>query len=140
MNKNNKKSNSILSIVVLFIVAILFSVILLQGVKIKETDDMISISGGLFYSEEIAYSDIKDIELRDVIIYGNRVNGASLLKYRLGNFKNDEFGNYKLFADSSIGKFIVLKYKENTIVFNFKDLSETNSLYNRLLEKSKLNN
>ncbi len=140
MNKNSKKSNAILSIIVLVIVATLFATILLQGVKIRENDDMISISGGLFYSEKIAYSDIKDIELRDVIVYGNRVNGASLLKYRLGNFQNAEFGTYKLFADIGIGKFIVLKYEKNTIVFNFKDLSETNSLYNRLLEKSKFNN
>ncbi len=140
MNKNSKKSNAILSIIVLVIVAALFSTILLQGVKVKENDDRISISGGLFYSEKIAYSDIKDIELRDVIIYGNRVNGASLLKYRLGNFQNAEFGTYKLFVDIGIGKVIVLKYEKNTIVFNFKDLSETNSLYNRLLEKSKLNN
>lgn len=141
MNKSNMNSgykNSIVSIIILVLVAFLFIAIFIQGVKVEQKDDMFKVSGGLFYSEKIAYSDITNVELRDNIEYGSRTNGASLLKYKLGIFSNKEFGKYKLFVNDSINKFIIVTYGEKVLVFNYKDLSETTELYSTLLEKSGL--
>lgn len=135
---NFNSKNSVVSIIILLIVGILFVGIFLQGVKIKQNNDMVSISGGLFYSAKFAYSDINSIELRDSIKYGTRTNGVSLLNYKLGNFSNNEFGKYKLFVNDNINKVIVVKYGENTVVYNAKDETTTIDTYNFLLEKSGL--
>ena len=141
MNKssiNSSSKNSIVSIIVLILVAILLIAIFVQGVKVEQKEELISISGGLFYSENITYSDIANVELRDNIEYGSRTNGASLLNYKLGIFSNKEFGKYKLFVNDSINKFIIVTYGEKVVVFNYKDLSKTIELYNTLLEKAGL--
>ena len=135
---NSSSKNSVVSIITLLIVGFLFVTIFLQGVKIKQNNDMVSISGGLFYSAKFAYSDISSIELRDSVEYGTRTNGVSLLNYKLGIFSNNEFGKYKLFVNDSIKKVIIVKYDENTVVYNAKDEATTIDTYNFLLEKSGL--
>ena len=137
-SSNSSSKNSVVSIIILLIVAILFLGIYLQGVKIKQNNDMVKITGGLFYSAKFAYSDITSIELKDNIEYGTRSNGVSLLSYKLGIFSNNEFGKYKLFVNDSIKKFIIVTYDKNTVVFNAKDENTTIDTYNFLLEKSGL--
>ena len=142
MGRNSVGSNPknlLVSIIILLAVVIMFAIMLYQGIGIKQDNDMLKVSGGLFYSAKVPYSEITSIELRDRLnSYGSRSNGASLLNYKLGYFNNDEFGKYKLFVDNSINKIIVLKYGENTVVFNGKNETTTVDIYNSLLEKSGL--
>lgn len=138
-NKNgNKVLGTIISLVIVAVVAIFFLVANMKGISIKMDSNAVSISGGMIYSDKIDYSKINKVELRDNIDYGNRDNGMDMLNIDAGFFSNKEFGKYKLYVNTKSGKFIVLNYDNNkTAVFNDKDATSTEKIYNELNEKIK---
>lgn len=136
-NKQDKKSKKgYLTVISILIVIVALVIVMVKGVTVKEDNKSISISGGIFYSVDLDYSDIENVELRDNIKCGNRNNGFGGFGYNLGNYSNSEFGKYKLFIKNSIDKVVVITYDEDKVVaFNTKDEEETEKMYNTLIEK-----
>ena len=98
------------------------------------TDDSLVIDATLM-SKEVDYDDITSVELRDDVDYGTRVGGLSNSKVLTGNFKNDEFGKYKLAVYKSTPTCIVVHTTGKTVVFNLESDAATEQFYMDLLDR-----
>lgn len=90
-----------------------------------------------FYNElSVKYSDIDSIELRDEFDPGVRVMGFGSARLLMGNFKNDEFGNYTLYAYTGADSCIVIRSGDETLVIAGGDTGETEKIYKELSAKA----
>lgn len=83
------------------------------------------------------YEDINSITYRDDLSLGKRTFGFGSLSMQAGDFKNEEFGAYKVYAFVSCKEYIVLDTKEGIVVVNENTSEKTKALYNQLQEKMK---
>ncbi len=58
-----------------------------------------------------------------------RTNGFGSARLAMGNFQNDEFGSYTLYAYTGIEEYIVLEVGGKTLVIGMKDADETRKIY-----------
>lgn len=96
-------------------------------------DDSLRITGQ--YGEEIKLSEILSIRMEEQIPEIQfKSNGSSLGNMKKGYFKLKEVGEAKLFVDTQKPPFIFLNVKSGLRIINTEDASETEELYNKLLE------
>ncbi len=130
------RTKTIVTIGFLVVFGLFFAFMIIQGVQVRQNKSSIKISGGIFYSVDVPYTEINDVEITTSITYGTRTNGANILSYHLGNYENSTYGSYKLFVNSDVKKFIVIHYgNQKTVVFNCKNEETTMQVYEKLLEQ-----
>ncbi|MDD5934448.1 MAG: PH domain-containing protein [Clostridiales bacterium] len=136
--KTMTPKKTIIVIAIFIVVGIMLVVTVKQGVQVKQDNTGIKISGGLFYSVDVRFSEINDVQLVDSIDYGSRTDGAAIGNYHLGNYRNSAYGSYKLFVNDRIPRYIVIQYDHGeTVVFNCKNEEDTKEMYESLVEKIK---
>lgn len=86
------------------------------------------------YHNDIAvnYAEIDSIEFREDFDFGIRNWGFYSAKLSLGNFQNEEFGNYTLYAYTASDSAVVIKSDEHILVITGKNTAETKTLYDSL--------
>lgn len=130
-----KKWELIVAAITLVITAVVVTLIFTSSFSVKLAEDKIEISD-LFYSMNINYSDIDTALYKTEWVVGARVNGTATSKISCGNFKNSDYGNYKLYINNEVKSYIYVKLKDNTIiVFNSSTTDETWQMYKQLLAK-----
>lgn len=85
----------------------------------------------------VGYEFIDSVEFREDFDFGIRNMGFASAKLSLGNFRNDEFGNYTLYAYTFCDSAVVIKSGAHILVITGKDHAETQALYDSLIEKMK---
>lgn len=142
MNKDgtlNTKTKIIIGSVISFLVLILFLVGILLYQSNKPTtynisEDKIEITG--LYGETINFKDITDIfmmdKMPDITL---RTNGSALGSVLKGNFLVDQIGQVKLFVNTKIPPFILIKTANQTIILNGEDQTKTQEIYTKLKQK-----
>ncbi|MDP4128262.1 MAG: PH domain-containing protein [Bacillota bacterium] len=101
-------------------------------------DGTLKISGE--YGEEIKLSDIVGISIKDQIPEIQlKTNGSGLGSKLKGYFKVKGIGQAKLFVDTQKPPFIFINVKSGLRIVNTEEPSETDQLYNKLLEDWKQN-
>ncbi len=91
-----------------------------------------------FYDDQILYYDVIDsVTYRDSNVEGSRVWGFGSGRLLMGNFQNEEFGNYTRYTYTKPGAAIILTHKGKTWVLSGKTADETQDLYQELLERTK---
>ena len=129
------RTKTIVTIGVLVVVGLFFAIMLIQGVQVHQDNTSIKISGGIFYSVDVPYTKINEVQLKTSVSFGKRTNGADINSYKLGNYQNAAYGSYKLFVNTNINKFIVIQYgNHETVVFNCQNEASTIQVYESLLE------
>ena len=84
-------------------------------------------------NEDILYTDIVSVELRDNMDYGDRRAGYGGMGYLSGRFSNSEFGNYELAVHKGTSDAIVVTYGSGShLVFNLSDNAQTQTFYSDL--------
>ena len=66
---------------------------------------------------------------------GYRTNGFGNLKYAMGNFKNDIFGDYIRYTHASCHSYVVMNIDGKILVVNGENDAETKEIYQRISEK-----
>ncbi len=103
------------------------------GVTYKETEFTITTS---FWEDlTVSYDEVDSIEFRESYDMGTRVSGFGAARLSLGNFKNDEFGKYTLYAYTGCKACIVIRSGERVLVLTAKNTADTKILYESLKEK-----
>ena len=97
-------------------------------------DDSLSIDATLMH-EDVDYGDITYVEIRTDMDYGDRVGGLGNSKVLTGNFRNDEFGKYRLAVWKDVNGCIVVHTTGKTVVFNLESMDTTRAIYEDLLER-----
>ena len=83
----------------------------------------------------VPYEEIDSVSYRTEPDFGVRTGGFGMPKLSMGNFQNDEFGTYTLYAYTGAEAGIVLTSGEKTLMIALKEPSETKALYDRICEK-----
>lgn len=136
--KNHRKMVRAVAAVVLISVAAIIVIIAasmtMGHVDAWMNEDSLEVDATMMH-EEIPYEDIDSIELRDDVSYGVRVGGLGNANYLTGNFKNDEFGKYRLAVHTSTDVCIVVHTAEKVVVFNLGSDEETKEFHDRLQQR-----
>ena len=65
----------------------------------------------------------------------HRTNGFGNLKYAMGNFNNDIFGDYIRYTHASCHSYVVMNIDGKILVVNGENDAETKEIYQRISEK-----
>ena len=84
------------------------------------------------------YSQIDSISYEENVLQNDndyRTNGFGNLKYAMGNFKNDIFGDYIRYTHASCHSYVVMNIDGKILVVNGENDAETKEIYQRISEK-----
>lgn len=98
-------------------------------------DTSFRISATYWSDLEVDYSEIDSVSYREALDTGERVNGLGSLRLLSGNFQNEEFGRYTLYAYTGADAYVVLEIGEKTLVIGMKSSEETREIYRSLSER-----
>lgn len=110
---------------------ILIGIFLFMGygsVNATLTDDSLRVEAPMM-DESIQLDDVTSVEWRDSLDKGSRVGGFGGTEVSSGNFKNGEFGTYKLASYNSIPGHIVVHYSSGVLAFNLDSEEKTVQMY-----------
>lgn len=134
-----RKNKEILSVVVVWVaILVIFGVFNKGGgtesfVQIeKEGFTLRSVTGE---SLKVNWEEIQNVEKRDSVDFGTVVSGTDTADQKSGTFHNDEFGDYRLFADPDISNYLIITTDETTLVMNYESEKSTDSFYDALLKQ-----
>ena len=71
----------------------------------------------------------------DYTVEYSQINGLGNLKYAMGNFKNDIFGDYIRYTHASCHSYVVMNIDGKILVVNGENDAETKEIYQRISEK-----
>ena len=130
------KKASKISIVMVTLILIGVGVVMFTGdIDYTFDNDSLKISADYASDASVVYSDIDSIELKENFDVGVRTMGFASIKLSMGNFKNEELGNYTLYAYTSCDSMIVVHSNNQYLAFNTKTQEETKKLYDELIRK-----
>lgn len=118
---------------------LLFVLVTLFAGKVETTfsDDYFSIKASFYDDLTVFYDRVESVEYRDGNVDGSRVFGVGSFRLLLGNFENEEFGNYTRYTYYNPEACVVLKVNGKTLVLSGKDAAETQAFYQQLQERTK---
>ena len=85
-----------------------------------------------------AYGKRKDLIYEENVLQNEndyRTNGFGNLKYAMGNFKNDIFGDYIRYTHATCHSYVVMNIEGKILVVNGENDAETKEIYQRISEK-----
>ena len=96
---------------------------------IDMSDTAISFSGIDDFRHEVAYADIESVVLDDV------ADWSAFGGHEFGHFRVGHMEDYALFVTTQCDNAVILRLKNETLmVFNYNNPSDTEAIYNMLLE------
>ena len=115
---------------------LLVGIFLLTGdVEIEYADDSFVIKAPYWYDKEIEYAEIEYIEYIDEKVSGARTGGVGTFRLLLGDFNNEEYGNYTRYTYADCDAGVVLLVKDREVVISGKDKESTKAIYEELLKR-----
>jgi hypothetical protein len=86
-------------------------------------------------SKEVLFEEIWSLEFREEFDTGKRVGGFGSWALSMGNFRNEEFGNYTLYGNNCCKAYVVVETADGMVVVNEKDREKTLKLYEKIKER-----
>ena len=133
-DKRNKRLN-IINIIFTGIILVSIGIVMFVGnISVEFHKNDVKCSGFLAGSTTVSYDEIESVSLEKDLDLGTRTFGIGSFSINAGNFSNDEFGTYKLYAYTSCNTYVVIDTGEKVVVVNDKDEKDTTSLYHEFLK------
>lgn len=135
--KSKKKKTVIVinAVLVSLILAGLAALMFTGNIEYSFNENIFSIDADYWSDLEIDCEKIDSAEYRENFDFGVRTNGLGSARLAMGNFYNDEFGDYTLYSYAKNHSCVVLKTDGNILVINGRNQEETKELYNTVSEK-----
>ena len=133
----NKKT-----IVSVFVVIFTIWTLFWGGIDISFHDNDFTVEAQGWSDYTVDYEQIDSISYKENLFQnGNdrRTNGMGNLKYGMGNFRNDIYGDYIRYTHASCHSYVVMDIGGKILVVNGADESETKKIYDTLREKCQMN-
>ena len=105
------------------------------SIEYEFREDALVMDATFYAPITLRYDEIQTLEYREENVDGVRVGGFGSFKLQLGNFQNDEFGNYTRYTYVKPDSCIIITAKGKTLVFSGKDAAETEAIFNKLIEQ-----
>lgn len=124
----------IISLIIVTLIVIGTTVFMFTGdVEYVVNDNTFKIEADYWSDLQIDCDKIENAEYRDTFDKGVRTNGLGSARLSLGNFRNDELGDYTLYSYNQNDSCVVMRVNGNTLVINGKTADETKELYNLIM-------
>lgn len=127
-----KWAKVLVSILIVAILAGSFLICFTGNVTPSCGDDALTVEATYWNDLVIRYEDIESIEYREGGVDGTRVSGFGTPRLLLGNFANEEFGNYTRYTYTKVDPCVVLKVKGKILVIGAADAVATRAFYDDL--------
>ena len=135
-NSKGEKTAKWITVIMLPIILIGVLVLMFTGsIQYEFAEDCLKIDATYGEFSTVGYEFVDSVEFREDFDFGVRNMGFGSAKLSIGNFRNDEFGNYTLYAYTGSDSAVVIKSGEHILVITGKDNTETQNLYHSLQEK-----
>lgn len=132
------KNKTVLVITLIVVAAIMAGSSFLMftgGIEASCGEDSFSVRPTHWDDINVKYEDIDSVEYRENGVDGQRIYGFASARLLLGNFKNEEFGNYTRYTYTGNKPCIVLTVDGKIIVVGTNDAETTKALYDALSSK-----
>lgn len=133
---DQSKTNRRTFVGVIVFVAIVFAIVgitLFTGeIKTTVDENNVKIDGTYWSDYSVSLDSITNVSYAENIEVGKRTNGMGSYKLSEGNFRNDEYGDYILYAYANCDSYVVLKTNSKTVVLNAKTSQETEQLFEQI--------
>ena len=96
--------------------------------------DSLQIEASYHEDLSVSYGQMDAIELREDFDIGVRAMGFGSARLSMGNFHNDEFEAYTLYAYNACNSMILIRSGEKVLAMNCQTAQETEELYKTLLQ------
>ncbi|MEG0360301.1 MAG: DUF3784 domain-containing protein [Longicatena sp.] len=106
-------------------------------IQVVVNKDSATIEISVWEDETFAYQDIETLTYTDSFDVGKRAGGFGSFHVLAGDFKNDAFGKYKLYAYKNCREYVVISTKQGKIVCNKETPELTKEIYQKLKEAIK---
>ncbi len=121
------------SLIVLTILAVLTGVPMFAGsVNTEFEEDKIRLSGFLVPGYTLEREEIVSVDYEKELDLGRRTNGNGSVRIQAGQFRNEKFGNYRLYSYNRCREYVVIDTEGKTIVVNDKTPKKTKELYEKI--------
>lgn len=131
MLKMRKFSMVGIAAVLVFVVVIMFA----GDIEYEMNDDNFNIKASFYEDITVSYDSIDNIEYVENLRTGIRTYGFGSARLLMGNFTNDEFGNYTLYAYTGADAHVIMEKDGKYLAVSAKTAEETQALYENLLER-----
>ena len=134
---NTKKSVIYLIIAISTIVFTIWT-LFCGSIQVRCNDRDFNIEAKGWNDYTVEYSQIDSISYEENVLQNDndyRTNGFGNLKYAMGNFKNDIFGDYIRYTHASCHSYVVMNIDGKILVVNGENDAETKEIYQRISEK-----
>ena len=138
----NKKTIGVSGIIAILTIIFGIWTLFLGSIEIRFEDKDFTIEAQGWSDYTVDYTQIDSISYKENLFQnGNdrRTNGMGNLKYGMGNFRNDIYGDYIRYTHASCHSYVVMDIGGKILVVNGADESETKKIYDTLREKCQMN-
>ena len=139
MNPSEKKTTKISVIIGVFILVLAMLLLFIGKFEVVFEETSFTIDANYWADATISYADIDTIEYRewdDPNASAGRTFGYGSFQLLMGEFENEEFGNYTRYSYIGCDPCVVLSVKGRILVINGTDEEQTQEIYNELLNKT----
>lgn len=105
------------------------------NIEVQYGDTAFTIEASYWDDLTVDYAAIEKVEYRDGFTPGSRIWGFGSPQLSMGNFENEEFGNYTLYAYTQCDACVVLTVGGKTLALGGKDAESTTVIYQELLQR-----
>ena len=128
-----------LSITAIVTILLLVGIVMVTGeVGISYDESSFTLKATYGSNLTVDYERISEIELVESYDAGSRVYGFASARLNLGQFQNEEFGTYTLYAYTGAKQAVIVRCDEQILVIAVGDEGETRAVYETLLERIEL--
>lgn len=136
-NDKGKATNTVTKVGAIFCLVIfaLVGILLVTGdIRMEYGTDSFTIKASYWYDKEIAYEEIESIEYCNTKVAGSRTGGFRSFRLLMGDFENEELGNYTRYTYAQCDAGVILLVNGREVVISGKDEASTRRIYEELLE------
>lgn len=127
-------AKSIALVLALILLVIAFVAVLLFSGRITFSleNDALTVQASFWKDLAVPCEEITAIEYRDTAVDGERVWGFGSLKLEMGQFRNEEFGNYTRFTYLGCDSAVIVHLGQEVLVLSAADKTQTAQLAQQL--------
>lgn len=96
--------------------------------------EQMSVFAPFWKDASLSKDSILDVSYTENLDVGTRTNGLGTSRYQEGQFQNDRFGSYTLYAYTQCSSYVVLQTENGVVVLNDETPQCTKQLYQSILE------
>lgn len=121
--------------VIVAVILVGVAVLMFTGdIKVQYEDTSFIMSATYWSDLEVDYNEIDTVDYRTDLDVGARYAGFGSARLSLGNFRNEEFGSYTLYAYTNAKEYVVLTSNGRTLVIGMSDAGDTQIIYETIKE------